>query len=107
MCIKEINIENFKCFKGKFNLKLNEGLNVLVGDNESGKLTILEAVHLVLSGLFARRYLRNELAPTSRSKLHVAITRAKLSVAFVTDEAIDTHGIRRWENVDSKVIVTV
>jgi DNA helicase-2/ATP-dependent DNA helicase PcrA len=46
-----------------------------------------------------------ELAPTSRSKLYVAITRAKLSVAFVTDEAIDSHGIMRWENIDSKAIV--
>ena len=46
MYIKEINIENFKCFKGKFNLKLNEGLNILVGDNEAGKSTILEAIHL-------------------------------------------------------------
>lgn len=59
--IKEINIENFRCFKGKFNLKLNEGLNILVGDNEAGKSTILEAIHLALSGLLSGRYLKNEL----------------------------------------------
>jgi len=59
--IKEVNIENFKCFKGKFNLKLNEGLNILVGDNEAGKSTILEAIHLALSGLLNGRYLKNEL----------------------------------------------
>lgn len=61
MYIKEVNIEHFKCFKGKFNLQLNEGLNILVGDNEAGKSTILEAIHLALSGLFNGRYLRNEL----------------------------------------------
>jgi len=61
MYIKEINIENFKCFKGKFNLKLNEGLNILVGDNEAGKSTILEAAHLALTGLFNGRYLKNGL----------------------------------------------
>jgi putative ATP-dependent endonuclease of OLD family len=59
--IKEVNIENFKCFKGKFNLKLNGGLNILVGNNEAGKSTILEAIHLGLSGLFNGRYLKNEL----------------------------------------------
>lgn len=59
--IKEINIENFKCFKGKFNIKLGEGLNILVGDNEAGKSTILEAIHLVLSGWLNGRYLKNEL----------------------------------------------
>lgn len=62
MYIKEVNIENFKCFKGKFNLELNEGLNILVGDNEAGKSTILEAIHLALSGLFNGRYLKNELS---------------------------------------------
>ncbi len=61
MYIKEVNIENFKSFKGRFNLTLNDGLNVLVGDNESGKSTILEAIHLVLSGMYSGRYLRNEL----------------------------------------------
>lgn len=61
MYIKEINIENFKCFKGRFNLELNKGLNILVGDNEAGKSTILEAVHLALTGLFNGRYLKNEL----------------------------------------------
>lgn len=59
--IKEVNIENFKCFKGKFNLKLNKGLNILVGDNEAGKSTILEAIHLALTGLLNGRYLKNEL----------------------------------------------
>jgi putative ATP-dependent endonuclease of OLD family len=59
--IKEINIENFKCFQGTFNLKLNKGLNILVGNNEVGKSTILEAIHLALTGVFNGKYLRNEL----------------------------------------------
>lgn len=32
MRIDKINIENFRCFYGKFSLELNEGVNVLVGD---------------------------------------------------------------------------
>lgn len=59
--IKEVVIENFKCFKGQFKLKLNEGFNILVGDNETGKSTILEAINLVLSGWLNGRYLKNEL----------------------------------------------
>ena len=61
MFIKKIIIENFKCFEGKFPLELNQGLNVLVGDNETGKSTILEAIHLALSGWIYGRYLRAEL----------------------------------------------
>ena len=61
MKVARIKIVNFKCFKGEFNLELNDGLNILVGDNESGKSTILEAMHLALTGLFNGRYLKNEL----------------------------------------------
>jgi len=61
MKIDRIKIVNFKCFKDEFNLVLNEGLNILVGENESGKSTILEAIHLALTGLFKGRYLKNEL----------------------------------------------
>ncbi len=61
MFISQVNIENFKCFK-QFPLKLNAGTNIIVGDNEAGKSTILEAIHLALSGMFNGRYLKNELS---------------------------------------------
>ncbi len=62
MSIKKINIENFKCFKGKFSLEFNSGINILVGNNEAGKSTILEAVNLALTGVTNGRYLKNELS---------------------------------------------
>lgn len=61
MFIKEIIIENFKCFEGKFNIDLNKSLNIIVGDNEAGKSTILEAIHLALSGWIYGKYLKTEL----------------------------------------------
>lgn len=61
MHISKVHIENFKCFKGSFNLNLNESINILVGNNEAGKSTIIEAIHLALSGLFNGKYLKNEL----------------------------------------------
>lgn len=61
MKIDKLVVENFKCYKGRFCIELNEGLNILVGDNESGKSTILEAIHLTLTGLFNGKYLKNEL----------------------------------------------
>lgn len=62
MYIKKIKIRNFKCFKETFTLGFRNGINVLVGDNDSGKSTILEAINLVLSGLFHGKFLRNELS---------------------------------------------
>jgi len=61
MHIKKIIIENFKCFEGKFCLELNKRLNILVGNNEAGKSTILEAIHVALSGWIYGRYLGTEL----------------------------------------------
>jgi putative ATP-dependent endonuclease of OLD family len=60
--ITKVNIINYKCFKGLFSLDLNPGINIIVGNNEAGKSTILEAVHLALTGLLNGRYLRNELS---------------------------------------------
>jgi putative ATP-dependent endonuclease of OLD family len=62
MYITKVNIENFKCYKGKFSLNLNQGINILVGNNEAGKSTILEAIHLALTGMLNGKYLKNELS---------------------------------------------
>jgi len=47
--IKKVKLENFKRFRS-LNLSLYEDLNVIVGENESGKSTILSAIHYVLGG---------------------------------------------------------
>ena len=52
MYIKKIHIENFKKFKGPFDLELNEDLNIIVGNNEAGKSTVIEAIFLALTGMF-------------------------------------------------------
>lgn len=61
--IEKINIVNYKCFKGKFSLELNNGINIIVGNNEAGKSTIIEAIHIALTGLLNAKYLKNELSP--------------------------------------------
>ncbi|MCY8466697.1 ATP-dependent nuclease [Bacillus atrophaeus] len=59
--IKTLVIQNFKCFKEKFVLDLKDGINILVGNNEAGKSTILEAIHLVLTGVFRGKSIKNNL----------------------------------------------
>ena len=50
--VKELYIEGFKKFAEPTRISLSSGMNVLVGNNDSGKSTILEALHLVLTGTF-------------------------------------------------------
>jgi len=59
--ITRVRIENYKCFQ-IFELDLKPGTNILVGNNEAGKSTVLEAIHLALTGMLGGRYLRNELS---------------------------------------------
>ncbi|WP_299971515.1 AAA family ATPase [uncultured Roseobacter sp.] len=48
MHINKIFIQNFKRFRSEY-FDFNKDINVLVGDNESGKSTILEAIELCLN----------------------------------------------------------
>lgn len=61
MKIAKVKITNFKCYEETFSLALNDALNVIVGGNESGKTTILEAIHLGLTGMLHGRPLKNDL----------------------------------------------
>ncbi|RWY72350.1 ATP-dependent endonuclease [Rhizobium leguminosarum] len=63
MYIEKVKIKNFKCFEDWFEVALNEGVNIIVGNNEAGKSTLLEAIHLCLTGVLNGKYLRNELSP--------------------------------------------
>lgn len=49
--IKEVYINGFKKFK-RFSAKLNEDMNIIIGDNESGKSTFLEAINISINQLY-------------------------------------------------------
>lgn len=60
--INKIHIQNFKIFD-EFTLFLNDDLNIIVGDNEAGKSTILEAVELALHKRLNGKQIESELSP--------------------------------------------
>ncbi len=62
MFIKRAIIKNYRCLK-KADITFNEKLNVIVGNNECGKSTMLEAIHLALTGQINGRPLPIELHP--------------------------------------------
>ncbi len=47
MCIEKIEIQNFKCFGKKVIFNIKSGKNAFVGDNGTGKTTVLEALNKV------------------------------------------------------------
>ena len=49
MSIKKLVIKNYKSI-ARATIELNEDINIFVGENDSGKSTILEAVSIVTTG---------------------------------------------------------
>lgn len=56
MIISKLKIQNYKLFKEKI-IDFNDEINILVGNNDSGKSTILEAVSIVTTGKINRIYI--------------------------------------------------
>jgi len=59
--IQRLKILNFKRFR-TLDIEFKAGMNILVGGNNAGKSTVLEAIHLATTGLLSGRYLKNELS---------------------------------------------
>ncbi len=62
MSISKLKIKNFKCFSDWFTIDFDSDINILVGNNGTGKSTILEAINLVLTGTYHGKNIRNELS---------------------------------------------
>ncbi|MFD9269549.1 ATP-dependent endonuclease [Streptomyces goshikiensis] len=60
--ISKIVIKNYRTFRD-FTLEFDPKMNILVGDNDRGKSTLLEAIGLALTGRIHGRLLAQELSP--------------------------------------------
>ena len=69
--VEKLIVKNFKCFE-HFEIDFNDNVNIIVGNNEEGKTTILEVLHLALSGMMNGRYLNNEISENVFNKNAVA-----------------------------------
>ncbi|MEP0265400.1 AAA family ATPase [Dokdonia sp.] len=63
MIINKIVIKNYKSFKNRFEAELSSDINIIVGNNESGKSSILECINLALTGTIGNKFILNELNP--------------------------------------------
>src|SRR5688500_767373 len=60
--LTKIYVQNYRCFE-TYTLDFNDDLNILVGDNDTGKSTLLEAIGLCLPGRVAGRLVATALSP--------------------------------------------
>jgi putative ATP-dependent endonuclease of OLD family len=82
--ISRVIVRNYRCLKAA-DVTLNPDLNIIVGNNECGKSTLLEAIHLALSGQLNGRPIQIELHPhlfnTETVAEYIAALIAKTPVA--------------------------
>ena len=60
IAVEKLIIKNYKCFRD-FEIVFNKGVSIIVGNNEEGKSTILEALQLCLSGMLNGRALFSDV----------------------------------------------
>lgn len=75
--LTRIAIKNYRGLRD-FALDLTPGLNILVGDNDAGKTTVLEAIRLGLSGRIGDRLAGQGLSPYHFNQAKVAEYVAKI-----------------------------
>lgn len=60
--IEKVIISGFKCIREPLTVDVTRQLSILVGDNGVGKSTILEAIHLALTGMYRGEPIRRALS---------------------------------------------
>lgn len=83
MKIQRLEIENFKCFE-KLHLDFNEQFNVIIGDNATGKTSILDAASFAVGTFFigARK-------ATNDSRIQLRPLKAEEKRKVLTETSID------------------
>ena len=61
-CWAKVHIKNYRAFKD-FDLEFSPGINIIVGNNDAGKSTLLEAINLALTARLHGGPISSELSP--------------------------------------------
>lgn len=108
--ISEVHIKNFKKFK-TFKVELSGSTNLIIGDNESGKSTILTAIDLVLSAsrskiesigleaLFNKDVVNNFLNLPKHNQIIANLPTMQIDIYFMSlEDSLDFDGNNNLES---------
>lgn len=114
MNIIKVKINNFKILK-EFEFEPYKGMNILVGNNNEGKSTILEAIHLALTGFYRGIYIRNSFTQDifneecvneyiSRININSNTPLPKINIEIFFDDFPELLGTNNSEQIDIATI---
>lgn len=103
MYISSVSIENFRAFKEKTVFHFNPGVTVLIGENDCGKSTVIDAIRYVL-GTTDQSWQRIELSDyhqeNTDNEIHITITFSNLTVILTKKENYGEHSILHHMNFE-------
>lgn len=83
MYISSVEIENFRAFKEKTIFHFNPGVTVLIGENDCGKSTVIDAIRYVL-GTTDQTWQRVELSDyyqeNTQNEIHITVVFSDLTI---------------------------
>lgn len=82
MYIEKVEIENFRIFGEKAEIFFQKGLNMLIGENNSGKTAIIDAIRLVMSLGTYKRNLYMDESDFHINEYGIRSLNAKISLYF-------------------------
>ena len=101
MYLQHVTIKGFRLFQN-FSMSLNQGLNVLVGENDSGKTSLIDAIRLVLgANSFERMYISESDFHGNENELSIQLKfvdvdkHAHIFVEHLTHEEFEEDGVKK------------
>ncbi|MEN6432083.1 MAG: AAA family ATPase [Smithella sp.] len=93
MYISQVEIENYRCFGAKQKIKLKPSVNVFIGENNSGKTTILNALGFIFdkrgrSSLGIDDFNKNLELSTQSPKITVTVILSSTGKDTIEDKAL-------------------
>lgn len=82
MYIERVEIENFRIFGEKTEIFFQKGLNMLIGENNSGKTAIVDAIRLVMNLGTYKRNLYMDESDFHINEYGIRSSEAKISIYF-------------------------
>lgn len=94
MYIRSVTIENVKSFRQKHRFTLSSGVNFFVGDNNSGKSTVMQALLFLFEGPSATKWTPEKFYSTDAS----GPTRVEADISGGVDQLIKQEKFSRLED---------
>ena len=106
MAIARIKIKDFLVFKGEFMASFCDGVNVLIGENGTGKTTLLKCFYAATDtiGYEAARYFNSPDLEKNRASICRIISNTSKFLDEYDDlpaVAVYMKGTDEWDNIDN------